>query len=188
MTTDKQLAFPGDEVGVSEEFIPGPGTYEKGGRIYAIFFGELELDKENMTATVHPHNPPVVLQVNDIVVGRVYDLRSSMAVVNILKREGTTRAITGEKLATVHISKISDDYVEDIRDAYRLGDTVRALVVQTEPSVQLTTAREDLGVISARCVICQLPLARQDDKLHCTSCDRKQLSKLAQEYGDYQAN
>ena len=42
-----QPVLPGDRLGVVEEFLPGLGTYEDGGTIYANFTGTARIDNKN---------------------------------------------------------------------------------------------------------------------------------------------
>jgi len=49
-----QLVLPGDKLGVVEEFLPGAGTYEHDGTIYAHYTGTARLDIRNKRVTVVP--------------------------------------------------------------------------------------------------------------------------------------
>src|SRR4030067_254438 len=62
---------------------------------------------------------------------------------------GRPGEISGQAEGTIHISNVSEEYTEDIHDMFRLGDVVRAKVIQTKPSLQLTTAEGLLGVVKA---------------------------------------
>src|SRR5207247_1335880 len=74
---------------------------------------------------------------------------------------GSKLEITGETEGAIHVSKISSEYIEDIHDAFHLGDIVRAKVIQAKPSLQLTTAEPNLGVVKAMCSRCRGPLELQ---------------------------
>jgi len=60
--------------------------------------------------------------------------------------------------------------LEDIHDAFYIGDIVRARVIQSEPSVQLETADRELGVIFADCPLCNVPLEYQKTSGRCPKC------------------
>ena len=94
------------------------------------------------------------------------------------------RQISGESEGTIHISNVSEDYTEDIHDKFRLGDVIRAKVVQVKPSVQLTTAESDLGVVKAVCSVCRGPLELRDRDLYCPRDERTEQRKLAADYAD----
>ena len=181
---ERKMVLPGDEIAVAEEFEPGEGTYERGGFVFAATPGVLELDPANRVARVRAFNPPAELKIGDIVYGVVDDIRGMMATASILAIHGRTRQISGESDGTIHISNVSEDYTEDIRDMYRLGDIIRAKVIQVKPSVQLTTAERTLGVVKALCSICRGPLEPRDRDLFCPRDERTERRKLAADYGD----
>src|SRR2546425_905566 len=137
---EAKMVLPGDEIAVAEEFEPGEGTYERNGLVFAATPGVLVLDPENRVARVRAFNPPAELKVGDIVYGVVDDIRGMMATATITAIHGRSRQISGESEGTIHISNVSEEYTEDIHDMYRLGDIIRAKVIQVKPSVQLTTA------------------------------------------------
>ncbi len=180
----RRLVLPGDEVAVVEEFEPGTGTYEQDGRVRAAVAGVLELDPNDRVARIQPFNPPAEMRSGDIVYATVEDLKSAMAVVTVLAVHGRQRQITGETEGAVHISKISDSYTDDIRDAFHAGDIVRAKVIQAKPSVQLMTAEPALGVVLALCGNCRGPLERRGSELRCPRDERVERRKLASDYGD----
>lgn len=180
--SEEQIVLPGDEVGAAEEYVCGSGTYERDGKIYAAVPGILRLDRKEKVAEVQSFNPPARVSKGDIVIGVVTHLRSSMAELDLLEIEGKARVIAGAKEASLHVSKVSNKYVEDMGDAYRLGDYVRAKVIQAEPSIQLTTDAPDLGTIKGRCIKCRSPLAKRGHELYCENCERTERRKIADCY------
>ena len=178
------MVLPGDEIAVAEEFEPGEGTYERNGLVFAATPGVLFLDPENRVARVRPFNPPAELKVGDIVYGVVDDIRGMMATATVLAIHGRTRQISGESEGTIHISNVSEEYTEDIRDMFRLGDIIRAKVIQVKPSVQLTTAERNLGVVKALCSVCRGPLELRGRELYCPRDERTERRKVAADYAD----
>src|SRR6266699_1982625 len=85
---------------------------------------------------------------------------------------------------TIHISNVSEEYTEDIHDMYRLGDIIRAKVIQVKPSLQLTTAEPSLGVVKALCSVCRGPLEMRGRELYCPRDERSERRKLAADYAD----
>ena len=183
---DAKMVLPGDEIAVAEEFEPGEGTYEKNGLVYAATPGLLVLDSANRVARVRAFNPPAELKVGDIVYGTIDDIRGMMATATILAIHGRARQISGEAEGTIHISNVSEDYTEDIHDRFRLGDIIRAKVIQVKPSVQLTTAEPNLGVVKAICSICRGPLELRGHDLYCPRDERTERRKVAADYADLQ--
>jgi len=181
---EAKMVLPGDEIAVAEEFEPGEGTYEKNGRVYAATPGVLILDPANRVARVRAFNPPAELKVGDIVYGTIDDIRGMMATATILANHGRTRQVSGEAEGTIHISNVSEDYTEDIHDKFRLGDIIRAKVIQVKPSVQLTTAEANLGVVKALCSVCRGPLELRGRDLYCPRDERTERRKVAADYAD----
>src|SRR5256885_2603240 len=181
---EAKMVLPGDEIATAEEFEPGEGTYEKNGLVFAATPGVLILDPGNRVARVRAFNPPAELRVGDIVYGVIDDIRGMMATATIQAIHGRARQISGESEGTIHISNVSEDYTEDIHDKFRLGDVIRAKVVQVKPSVQLTTAEPDLGVVKAMCSVCRGPLELRGRDLYCPRDERTEQRKLAADYAD----
>jgi exosome complex component CSL4 len=182
-----KLVFPGELVAVSEEYLAGEGTYESGGDIFAAQVGELDLDSRNKVARVRGLNPPLELRVGDVVLGTVEDLKPTMAVLRVEAVEGVDRAVTGQTEGTIHISKISEKYTEDIKRELRLGDVVRARVIQVKPSLQLATNERVLGVVRGLCTRCRTPLVKRDGELYCERCERTEPRKIAGVYDTLQS-
>ncbi len=181
---ERRMVLPGDPIAAAEEYEAGEGTYEREGEIYAAIPGLLELDGENFVARVRPFNPLAELKTGDVVYGVISDIRSSMAEATVAAVHGSKREITGETEGAIHVSKISDEYIEDIRDAFHLGDIVRAKVIQAKPSLQLTTSEPNLGVVKARCSRCRGVLELKERDLWCPRDEQAERRKVASDYGN----
>src|SRR2546428_2275806 len=182
--TENKLVLPGDAIAASEEYEAGEGTYERDGEIFAATPGLLDLDSQNFVARVRSFNPLAELKVGDIVYGAITDIRSSMAEATVAAVHGSKREITGETEGAIHVSKISNEYVDDIHNAFHLGDMVRAKVIQAKPSLQLTTAEPNLGVVKAMCSRCRGPLEIKGRDLWCPRDERPEQRKIAADYGE----
>jgi exosome complex component CSL4 len=180
----KRPVLPGEEVAEAEEFLPAEGTYEEDGKIYAAFAGELELDTDEHVASVKAYNEMAELKAGDSVFCEVTDVRSMMAICDVVAVEGRERGITGDTNGTIHVSKLSMEYIQDAGREMRPSDLIRAKVIQAKPSVQLTTASEHFGVVKALCRRCRAPLVRKDRALYCNNCERTETRKIADDYGD----
>ncbi|MDR3283349.1 MAG: exosome complex RNA-binding protein Csl4 [Candidatus Methanoplasma sp.] len=176
--------FPGDEVAVEEEYLASDGTFSSDGKVYASQIGVLDLDDNDCVARVLSPNPPNVLKQGDTVYAVIADIRNTMATADVVAKKGTTRGIGGETYATLHVSKISPGYTDDVSKELRKGDVIRARVTGISPSLQLTTKDDHLGVIRSLCGACKTPLVRKGSGLYCTSCEHPFPRKLADDYGD----
>ena len=138
-----------------------------------------------LSRVVPATSTPVLLKVKDRVYGAVYDNKGSMSIVNVEKLAGEDLRISdGETKGSIHISKVKNGFLKDIRDAFLVGDIVRAKVIQVEPSLQLATQDGDLGVVVAYCIDCQLALKRKGKDLECPKCETRYRKKIAEDYGD----
>ena len=182
--SNKVEVFPGDEVAAEEEYLASEGTFAKDGKIYASQIGTLELNDEECTARVISPNPPNILKVGDIVYAVVADIRKTMATADVVAKEGTERGLGGETYATIHVSKISPDYTDDVSRELRKGDRIRAIVTGVSPSLQLSTKDAHLGVIRSLCGTCKTELVKKGNGLYCEKCEKPSPRKLADDYGD----
>jgi len=181
---EKKEVFPGDEVAVEEEYLAADGTFASDGKIYASQIGVLILDPEEMTARVISPNPPNVLKEGDVVFAIVADTRSTMATADVVATDGNLRDIGGETYATIHVSKISQGYTDDVSKELRKGDHIRAMVIGIKPSLQLSTKDDHFGVVRSLCFKCKTELVRKGKtQLYCEECDRSFTRKLADDYG-----
>ena len=181
----KRLVYPGDPIGVAEEFVPGPGTYEENGEVFAATMGYLKLDTDDFVASVERFTPePAVVKPGDLVIGVVNMTRGSMAIVEVKAiAHNPRRHVGGDTNGTLHVSKASEQYVSSMDDAFRVRDIVRARVLGTDPAIQLTTKGPDLGVLKSYCPRCGTPMHRKGKGLLCPECDWKATGKLADDYG-----
>jgi exosome complex component CSL4 len=182
----KTLVFPGDSVGVAEEFTPGRGTYEENGEVFAATVGHLVLDTTVFEARVEPFpRQPAVVKVDDIVIGVVNAVRSSMAIVEVVRlADQPGRALGGDTNGTLHVSKASEAYVDNMEDAFRVRDIVRARVLEAQPAIQLTTKGPHLGVLKSYCPRCGTIMLKKGKGLACPECEWKDSKKLADDFGE----
>lgn len=182
--TNRIEVFPGDEVAEEEEYLASNGTFACDGKIYASQIGILELDDDECVARVISPNPPNILAIGDVVYAVVADIRNTMATADVVAKDGVRRGLGGETYATIHVSKISQGYTDDVSKELRKGDIIRARVMSIKPSLQLTTKEDHLGVIRSLCGQCKTELVRKGKGLYCPECERSFLRKLSDDYGD----
>ncbi len=179
-----ELLMPGDELATSEEYISGDGTYEDDGIIYAAIIGQKDFDEAEKIAKVRGFNPPPILKPGDIILGEVTNVSNSIANVKISGPE--KGKVAGNNLSgVIHVSKIKEEYIKDARHEYHIGDMIRARIEQIEPSIQLATNAEELGVLKARCFRCRGILSNKDGSLFCPVCERNESRKLAGDFHRY---
>jgi exosome complex component CSL4 len=175
-----KLVLPGDYLGAAEEFLPGRGTYENRGRIYASLLGTPRVDPRDRSIRVDAKNGIPEIMEDDLVYARVDELKSAMAICTILSTANSPRTVPGAPEGTVHISKAKEGYTESLSEVFAVGDTVLARVLQAHPGVKLTTAAAPLGVVAARCQVCHALLRIGPKELVCPRCGHVEHRKLAQ--------
>ena len=173
------LVLPGDYLGAAEEFLPGRGTYEHGGRIYASLLGKPAVDVRDRTIRVEPRNSVPEIQEGDVVYARVEELKTAMAICTVLSTATSRRGVPGKPEGTVHVSKVKDGYTESLTGEFAVGDIVLAKVLQGRPSIKLSTAASPLGVVSARCQACHALLNLNAKQPTCPRCGHQEHRKLA---------
>ncbi len=175
-----KFVLPGEYLGAAEEYLPGRGTYEHMGRIYASVVGTPAIDPRDKTVRVEAANAVPELNEGDLIYARVDEIKTAMAICTVLSSATSHRGIPGEPEGTVHISKARDGYTESLNTEFAVGDILLAKVLQPRPSVKLTTAAATLGVVSARCQVCHALLRPGGKELVCPRCGHHERRKLAQ--------
>ena len=175
------LVLPGDYLGAAEEYLPGRGTYENRGRIYASVLGTPQVDPRDRTVRVDARNGIPEVAEGDLVYARVEEVKTAMLICAMLGRAGARRRLPGDPEGTVHISKARDGYTESFQGEFAVGDVLLARVLQSKPSVQLTTAPASLGVVAARCQTCHALLApgSKANEMVCPRCGAVERRKVA---------
>ncbi|HZY92168.1 MAG TPA: exosome complex RNA-binding protein Csl4 [Thermoplasmata archaeon] len=178
-TAAGELVLPGDYLGTAEEFVPGHGTYEDNGKIYAALLGRRAVDPKDRAIRVVALNAIPQLEEGDEVYARVEEVKSAMVVANILSLAGGRRAVPGAPEGTIHISKAKEEYTESLGSEFCPGDVVLARVLQSRPTIKLSTAHPSLGVVSARCQVCHALLGMGGKELVCPRCGHRERRKVA---------
>jgi exosome complex component CSL4 len=176
------LVLPGDLLGTAEEYVPGRGTYEDHGKIFAALMGHKHVDARDKAVRVDAIHAIPNVQEDDLVYARVDEVKSAMAVCTVLSLATGRRGVPGAPEGTVHISKAKDGYTESLGEAFQPGDILLARVLQSHPTIKLTTAPATLGVVSARCQVCHGLLERGPKEMSCPRCGNRETRKLAHDY------
>ncbi len=182
-----QFVVPGERLGVIEEFVPGPGTYEEEGTIYSEAIGLAKLDMINKTVEIQRKTKkPLIPEENSTVISVVTSTQDKLAQVSILEID---QVHVGTPFSGIlHISSSSPRYERTMKEVCKTGDIVRAKIVSTKNRVpQLTTIGRGLGVVKAYCSQCGQPLVQRNHLLQCPSCGKVERRKMSDDYGRYVA-
>jgi len=178
-----QFVVPGDRLGVIEEFTPGSGTYEQDGTIHSLTTGRALLDLLNKKVSVYPKvHVSTVPHVGSTVVGQVLEVQSKQATIRIF--QVGDRLLTGFFSGLLHVSDVSQRYVESMYEVCKAGDIVRARVISDKNRVfHLTINDRDLGVVYGFCSRCGYALAQKRFIMRCPECGNSERRKPAHDYG-----
>ena len=181
------LVLPGQKIGVIEMYDSGIGTYTKDGIIFASIVGEIQIDNTEKTVSViSKEKKPYIPKNGDVVIGVIDMVRKQMTIANVLNVRGFNATTDFEGM--IHISQVSKNYLENLADAFKTGDIIRATLINDEISpFFLSTAAPDLGVILAYCSECGdiLQVDKDGRNLHCDRCRIIEKRKLARDYGKF---
>jgi exosome complex component CSL4 len=180
-----KMTMPGDEIATSEEYMPGQGTYEKDGIIFAAIIGKIVFSEADKTVSVMEVRRASTLKPGDIVLGEVGNVTNSLANISISGIENSERYMGVGENGVIHISKVTESYTEDVRKEYHTGDLVRANVMQAAPSLQLSSREPEFGVLKGRCGRCRTILTNNSGKLYCVECEKYEHRKLASDFGKF---
>jgi exosome complex component CSL4 len=178
-----QFVVPGKRLGVIEEFMAGPGTYVEHGTIYSETTGRALLDMLNKKVSVYPLVHAVSTpRTGSTVIGQVSSVRSKNAVLRILNVG--KRSLSGSFTGILHISDVSQSYIETMYGVCKPGDLMRARVVSDlNRTYHLSTEDKNLGVIYAFCSRCGHRLQLGREEMRCPECGNIETRKAAQDYG-----
>lgn len=177
------FVVPGANLGVIEEFTSGPGTYIEDGTIHSKITGRTLIDMLNKEVSVYPLiKSAIVPQVGSIVTGLVTDVKSKNVTLTIFQIGDKT--ISGFFKGMLHISSVSQGYIDNMFNVCKTGDIMRAKVISTKNrSVFLSTAEKDLGVVTASCSLCGHELQKENRELKCSKCGNIERRKIVPDYG-----
>ena len=177
------LVIPGERLGVIEEFIPDSGTYVKDGVIYSKIVGHSLLDLQNRRVSVYPAiNSAVVPKVGTVIIGQLGNAQSDNVLVKIF-RVGK-KQVAGTFGGILHVSDVSDRYIEMLSDVCKPGDIIRAKVISEKNQIfHLSTNDKNLGVIYGFCSRDGTLLNQDRYDLKCPKCGNVERRKMAPDYG-----
>jgi exosome complex component CSL4 len=175
-----KFVFPGDKIGYAEEFVGGDGVYEEDGELYAAVAGKLKI-KDRVLSIESVKKIPKINK-GDVVLGRVVDVRNSLALVELSRKSGFDRDLRHTGIAALHISNVQNEYLKDLDSAVRYMDIIKARVIDPE-LLKLSTKGKDMGVVKALCTNCKTELVVEGDKLKCPKCGNVESRKISSDYG-----
>jgi exosome complex component CSL4 len=177
-TTDK-IVMPGEPVHTDKKL--GTGLYTENSVVYSSIAGRLKEVGDSMV--VEPTNPIVEIKKGDTVIASVESVKEKVVLVKIMKVVGKQRTLPTEDYGVVRVMDIAPRYTEKASDEFKIGDVIKAEVMQVLPNdVILTTKGPNLGVIEGYCSYDRGILQMEGEKLVCTICGRSERRKASRDY------
>lgn len=179
-----EFSTPGKLLGTEEEFVGGEGVYGEEGRLHSLCTGYASTDKEKVISVKPSNAVSRMVSPGMVVYGRVEDIFEPIALVKIIPVEqGGVRQTQGDYFSVLHVSNIKKDYVESVRSEVRVGDIIKAVVLEIRRGeVYLDMRNPDYGVVKAYCSRCRNTLYLKDRVLVCHNCGNREGRKLSKEY------
>ncbi len=179
----KEIVVPGESIGIIEEFLPGEGTYIDCDHIKSLRYGMAVLDVNEKRVSVKPlTRENLIPEKGDIIIGEVNGLKKDIALIVIKKIENKGITLSSPFHGILHISQVSNKFVEFLSDVIRVMDIVRARIINNKLPYQLSIKDRELGVILAFCPNCQNPMIIKNRKLYCPQCRIQEERKLSTKY------
>ncbi len=177
------MVVPGDQLCVIAELMPGFGTYDKEGIVYAATTGSVEMDLNERSISIRSGSRLALPIKGDVMVGEVIVVYDQRAEVSLVKRNGEN--ILSGLLGEIHISNVTRRYIKSLQDVLKPRDIVRGVALNThEIPVALTLVGPDNGVLAANCSKCGTKLTLTTyNNLICLKCENREVREVAKDYG-----
>lgn len=175
-------AAPGTPLGTEEEYIAGTGTYVEEGVIYSSTSGAVSESNKKLAVSQRAELREVGR--GAIVYGRVENIIEPIALVSVIpiSSEGV-RFPCVPNYCVIRAANVKHGYVKQIRDEFKLGDIIKAKVIEVKKDeLVLGTEDDEFGVVKAFCTVCRHPLSLSGSSLICEECGSKERRKLSKEY------
>ena len=181
----KEMVFPGSVLGLEEEFVAGLHAYESGGSVLADSVGEKVLDTSKYEAAVKKATREVrTMERGCSVLCVVSMVKAHAVLVEIREAEmnGERRTVQ-DRNGSVNVRNIANSYVRACEDMYRVGDIVRARVLEVTPyGIELETKAPEYGVVLAFGIHSRKPLHLIEGKLRDAATGAEETRKVASGY------
>ena len=175
------MILPGEKIGSEEEYESGNGIYIANGELASMYFGNLDLAQKKASVSTKDSITPIKPGLQ--IIGMVMDVIEPVAL--MIFRANSKRTVETSDYAAIHVSRITNSYMSEVKAAFKPGDIVLAKVSRIEKGIDATTNAPELGVILAYCSRCKSPMEVKDRKVHCRDCDSYEQRKISTKYGKF---
>ncbi|MFH1588392.1 MAG: exosome complex RNA-binding protein Csl4 [Candidatus Diapherotrites archaeon] len=179
-----EIVFPGSFLCTEEEFLPDENVFvDEKGNINSFLVGEKQVDLKEKKVIVSRNNSKISLNKGAIVFGRVMMAKEKMLILHLFQAEKDGKKISVQGSAALFIFEVSNSFVDSLKDVARLGDYVKAKVVEvSRQGIDLSIKEPFLGVVKAYCIKCRSPLKLEEKTLKCVECGNIEKRKISNDY------
>jgi len=168
--------IPGDKIGIIEEFESGKNTFEDGHNVRATVVGTVEIDKKSRTAHVQNIRKSGIPEVDDVVIGTVAAVMSSMIAVSINYVNNIRTKSNVECICqTRHFRRKNIALVNDI--------VVLRITAHKNGTIHASINEPEFGVLFTKCKKCGGTVIPMRDAIKCTECNWIDERKLSNNFG-----
>ena len=168
--------LPGDKIAVIEEYEGGDNTFEDGHNVRSTTVGNTAIDKKNRVAEVEKLSSLGMPEVNDLVIGTVVAVMSSMIAVSIDYINNVRTKSNVECICqTRHIRKKNVALLNDI--------VALRITARKNGTIHATISEPELGVLYSKCKKCGGGVIPMRDAIKCTECNWIDERKLSNGFG-----
>ncbi|RLE42772.1 hypothetical protein DRJ19_03540 [Candidatus Woesearchaeota archaeon] len=180
-----KIVVPGELVAVAEEYLSGENTVEEDSSIKSAVYGLAEYDDSKKTVRVKAKRTIKPICKGAIAIGEIISVKPDVVLVCINQaKRGNEKLTIFQSLGVIFIRNIKRAFVKDARDEFRVGDIIKAEVVNVTPfAAELSTVKPEHGVIKAFCSNCRHELFLFGRTLRCLNCNNTERRKIALDYG-----
>lgn len=172
--------IPGEFLSIEEELAPASGAYAENGNVYSNVIGTRKDDSEKRTVSIAPATIVKLISKGVEVTAVVQDIYDQIALIQFTPANAKPRIAYGNSYGYLRISELVGGYVDQFRDLVRIGDILKARVVEVKDmGIYISIKDHDLGVIKAFCSHCRHELTMQEASpfMNCPKCHNRERRK-----------
>lgn len=170
------MEVPGNFIATVEELTPGAGVLEEEGKLYAAIQGQKQV--EGLGVSIKNSKATRRLAKGDLVYGLIQDVYDSVSLIEFQPVE--KNIAVPNNYAYLRISEIQKRYTETFGEHIKIGDFIKAKVVEVKPlGIYLTIAWPELGVVKAFCSNCRKEMKDEGRVFVCRECGSTETRKKA---------
>jgi len=173
------MTFIGDVIAREEEYLAGKGTFvDDEGNIVASVIGNVS--KDDNKKEIYVKGKFSLPQAGDYITGLISDVKEKVVLVDIdsaFSQDNVKRALP-KTSGVIFIANLSTSYLENPRQAVKIGDVIRAQIIDQDAGAFILTLKENnCGVLLGLCGKCRSKLIEKSKDMKLKDCSVMVCSK-----------